>query len=174
MRMAEEVIPTPTPTPTPTKKAKTMSYQRNNASFDSFGKSKNVKRRAALEARGDVSVKAGPNGGGPCPAVCLATLTGWHYQRAAKFLKARTGFSGRGDVWERYIPAIATALGQTPEYVAPVGTVATTVHRVFAGRSGAIRCRGHVMPVLNGRLLNASPRDESARCEGAVIFDIGE
>lgn len=149
-----------------------MNYQRNNASFDSFGKSKRVKQRAQLEARGEVSVKAGRNGGGPCPAVCLATLTGWHYQRAAKFLKARTGFNGRGDVWERYIPAIGIALGQTPEYVRPVGSCAATVRRVFAGRSGAIRCRGHVMPVLNGRLLNAGPREESARCEGAVIFSI--
>ena len=149
-----------------------MSFKRTNATVDTFGKTKRVARRLKGESSGRVAQRAGNHAGGPCPAVCLATLTGWHYQRAASFLARHTGFAGAGDHWEQYIPAVGIALGQTPEYAEPVGTVGTTVSRLFAGRSGAVRCRGHVMPVLNGRLLNAGRNHERMRCEGAVLFDI--
>ena len=150
-----------------------MAFQRTASSANTFGMLPRVAQRARARAAGTMASATGRHAGGPCPAVCLSTLTGWTYAATSKFL-ARFGFKGAGMCLPEIADAYRQAMGQHPELHRSRGlTTAQAVDRYFAGgKSGCISNRGHIMPVLNGRLLNASAEHRARVADSYMIFDI--
>lgn len=139
---------------------------------DTFGLSSKIARKVRDRAEGRVAAAQGRHAGGPCPAVCLATLTGWTYTQAEDWLR-KYGFAGAGMTVPMLLRAYSDALGEA-EHLPPVGSVRVTVSRLPAGFEGAVICRHHVMPVRNGRVLNATEEHLRAKCTHVLRYNIVE
>lgn len=140
---------------------------------DTFGLMGSTKATLRARSRGEVAARTGRHAGGPCPAVCLATLTGWSYQRAENHLR-RHGFRGDGMFRHILLAAFREVLGEERGVRHTGGTVEATCRDLPPSFNGAVFCRGHVMPVRNGRLSNASAKHRRMRCEMLVSYSICE
>lgn len=110
---------------------------------------------------------------GPCPAVALAALAGWTYERAVAHLRPH-GFVGRGLSRVTILAVVPAALGKRTRAVPLAGSVAATVRDRFAnGESGLVFCHRHVMPVVRGRLLNADGFS-GMLCTDAFVLEEGK
>lgn len=150
---------------------------KRNARSDTFGMSSAVARRTRDRAAGRIAAETGRHRGGPCPAVAFATLTGWSYARAERYLKDH-GFSGAGMFKLPIIRAFCQMFGRPlREYSERDLRGKSTAQAVLdhaRGNDGIAFCPGHVMPIRNGRLLNASDRHRALRCDGLVLWAISE
>lgn len=152
-----------------------MIVHRSGKRRPSKGKTQNlegfmpsVKRRVEERAKTGLA-PAGKHRGGPCPAVTLATLAGISYGEASHLLR-KHGFTGRGLRVGEVDVEIRRVCKRPSREVTAALPVATVVRRHFAGRDGWIRCKGHVMPVVDGELLYASPKHARMTCTGAFVF----
>jgi len=114
----------------------------------------------------------GSHAGGPCPAVCLASLTGWSYGEASTFL-AQYGYRRAGLTSTAINRAIAKAIdAPTRRLSISIGATVAQVAREFQrqGATGWIYSSNHVMPVIDGEIQNASKTQLRMKCEEAHAF----
>ena len=116
----------------------------------------------------------GHHHGGPCPAVTLATLAGVSYNVASNALRPH-GFRGRGMRVGAVDPVIVELTGRAATRV-PFShsgryQVKSIVQNEMRGRDDWIRCKGHVMPVVNGELLYAAHEHRHATCTAAFMLE---
>jgi len=140
---------------------------------DTFGMATSTARRVRRLESGVVAAEQGRHSGGPCPAVALATLTGWSYARAERLLQD-FGFRGRGMVLESIRLAFIHMFGLPRTEHRPSCSVAGAVKVLAEGCDGIVFCRGHVMPIRNGRLLNASVKHAGMPCTHLMTWNIAE
>lgn len=152
-------------------------FKRTVSTPDTFGMSSSNANRTRARARGRVAAEQGRHRGGPCPAVALATLTGWSYARAERYLKDH-GFTGAGMYRHDLLPAFEELLGTPLRHIGEGDThnvrCSEAVSRWASQHDGIAFVAGHVMPIRNGRLLNASWEHRMARCQGIVLWNIEE
>ena len=144
-----------------------MTFVRDASPPNTFGMMSRVARRTVARAAGQMPAETGRHAGGPCPAVALATLTGWSYARAAGYL-APYGFHGDGMYRGTIQRAFIAVLGQPLRLVEEPKCRVADVGQFFQGGDGLVHCTGHVMPVRGGRVLNATPRQRTMPA-GAVL-----
>lgn len=152
-----------------------MAYTRTVRTPDTFGMMARSARSARDRASGRKAAEQGRHSGGPCPAVALATLTGRSYGWAFQYLNRETGYTGRGEFREPLDRAAAKLFGEpTRKTGAPGCTIAALERSLPPNAEGFAYCPGHVMPIRQGRILNASPKHRRFRCDGVTLFDIVE
>lgn len=150
-----------------------MAYTRTVKTPDTFGMMKRSASKHRARAQGTIAAEQGRHAGGPCPAVALATLAGKQYGWAFAFLNRETGYTGRGEFREPLDRAAAKVFGPGRR-LTPSGSCESVAARLGREANGFMYCAGHVMPIRNGRLLNASARHRRMRCEGITLFEINE
>lgn len=155
-----------------------MAFARAVTKPNTFGMLPRNRARVQARASGTIAAEQGRHQGGPCPAVALATITGWSYAQAEAYLRRVAGFTGAGLSYEAIANAFTRALG-TPWYTTPETglSVAETVRRLVATHGpidGAVCCRGHVMPVRRGKLLNATAAHASAPATRVWLWRVEE
>lgn len=145
------------------------TFKRETHVPDTFGMMNRVARRTVARARGQVASETGRHAGGPCPAVALATLTGWSYARAQRYL-ADYGFRGAGMYRQDIQRAFISVLGEPTRRIDEPTCRVADVGRFFNGGDGLVHCAGHVMPVRAGIVLNASPRHLAAPAHAVLVW----
>ena len=135
-----------------------------------------VSKQMHALAEGRISATQGKHSGGPCPAVALATVAGKSYGWAYRYLNTETGYTGSGEYREPLDRAAAKLFGPGRKIRGSgnVGRFVGGLARTEPNANGFAYCRGHVMPIRNGRLLNASAKHLRLPCEGVTLFDIVE
>jgi len=142
-----------------------------------FGMKRSTARRHQLREAGLIAAETGRHSGGPCPAVALATLAGKSYYWANEYLRRECGFAGRGAFTEE-ITSAADKLWERTRTCSkfPPHTSSVEIERALAAKgealSGLVFIRGHVMPLVRGRVLNGSARHRAAPVELVVIYAI--
>lgn len=121
--------------------------------------------------RGPKLARATRGDKGPCPAVCLATLKAIPYEAAKALLHREHGFTGNG-LWRPQCVAMMRQHFGPCTVREPSGSNVATAVRVFfaGGKSGAVCDRGHIMPVVRGRLMNAHFKSHTIRQIETVII----
>lgn len=152
-----------------------MAFTRTTSTPDTFGMSSRVAQRTRARAQGRVAAEQGRHRGGPCPAVALATLAGWSYARAERYLQDH-GYRGAGMYRHSLVPALVALFGRPAARIDDTQhlTCSSAVDRFARRLDGVAFVRGHVMPIRNGRLLNASTRHQRMPCEGIILWNINE
>jgi hypothetical protein len=149
-------------------------YTRKVSTPDTFGMLPRQARNARRRSSGRVAVAEGHHAGGPCPAVAIATLAGKTYGWAFAYLTRETGYTGRGE-HRGPLHRAAEKLFGPGRKLRVSGSCGAAVRRLCGpGTNGFAFVRGHVMPIRDGRLLNASDKHRRMRCEGITLFDIAE
>jgi hypothetical protein len=130
-------------------------------------------RATQQRATGRLHAREGHHSGGPCPAVALATLAARSYGWAYRYLKAETGYAGAGE-FRGPLDRAAERIFGPGRRIPGHGSCARFVSSLGSDANGFAYVAGHVMPIRNGRLLNASARHQRMHCEGVTLFDINE
>lgn len=142
---------------------------------DTFGMLPRVARTHRARATGQIAAEEGRHRGGPCPAVALATIAGKTYHWAFAYLARETGYNGSGEFRPALDRAAERLFGEPTRVTGPTpARVRDVAVRLRPTDNGFIYCPGHVMPVRNGRVLNASAKHLARRCDGMTLFDIAE
>lgn len=142
---------------------------RSLAKPDTAGFMPRAAARMVREATAATHTRHGKHRGGPCPAVCIATLAGWSYGQASHAL-AKYGFTGRGATMTDIVAAMRDVFGRA-QRLPGRRTVAEEVAAHFGpGQCGAVANARHIMPVVDGKLLNASHSQASAICTDVVLL----